>query len=83
MKSSRPDVVVTDLPWPEHGGVDIARLRRNHPEFGEYANHRADRFLRLRDDETISLFPHRSGKTLCSRRSLKRALTEALQSHKH
>jgi CheY-like chemotaxis protein len=77
----RPDVVVTDLHMPEHSGVDIARLLRRHPEFGDTP------IIALtatppRDDETISLF-HTVLEKPCAAEDLKRALTEALQSRKH
>lgn len=77
----RPDVVVTDLHMPEHSGVDIARLLRSHPEFGNTP------IIALtatppRDDETISLF-HSVLEKPCAAEDLRRALTEALQAHKH
>ncbi len=61
----RPDVVVTDLHMPEHSGVDIARLLRGHPEFGDTP------IIALtatppRDDETISLVSSRSWKSRCA-----------------
>jgi len=77
----RPDVVVTDLHMPDHSGVDIARLLRSHPEFGDTP------IIALtatppRDDETISLF-HAVLEKPCAADDLKRALTEALQSRRH
>jgi CheY-like chemotaxis protein len=77
----RPDVVVTDLHMPEHSGVDIARLLRSHPELGDTP------IIALtatppRDDETISLF-HSVLEKPCAAEDLRRALTEALQAHKH
>lgn len=77
----RPDVVVTDLHMPEHSGVDIARLLRSHPEFGDTP------VIALtatppRDDETISLF-HTILEKPCAADDLKRALNEALNSGKH
>jgi CheY-like chemotaxis protein len=77
----RPDVVVTDLHMPEHSGVDIARLLRGHPEFGDTP------IIALtatppRDDETISLF-HTILEKPCAAEDLERALTEALQRGKH
>jgi two-component system cell cycle response regulator DivK len=79
--NNRPDVVVTDLHMPEHSGVDIARLLRNHPEFGDTP------IIALtatppRDDETISLF-HTILEKPCAAEDLERALTDALQRRKH
>ena len=77
----RPDVVVTDLHMPEHSGVDIARLLRNHPELG-HTPIIALTATPPRDDETISLF-HSVLEKPCAAQDLQRALTEALQTHKH
>ncbi|GFE82681.1 hypothetical protein GCM10011487_46810 [Steroidobacter agaridevorans] len=77
----RPDVVVTDLHMPEHSGVDIARLLRSHPEFG-HTPIIALTATPPRDDETISLF-HSVLEKPCAAEDLQRALTEALQTHKH
>ena len=73
--SNRPDVVVTDLHMPERSGVDIARLARSHPMFGNIP------IIALtatppRDEETISLF-HAILEKPCAADELTRALHEA------
>ena len=76
--ANRPHVVVTDLHMPQRSGIDIARLVRGHPRFGDIP------IIALtatppRDDETIALF-HAILEKPCAAEDLTRALNEALQS---
>jgi CheY-like chemotaxis protein len=77
----RPDVVVTDLHMPESSGIDIARLVRSHPEFGDVP------IIALtatppRDTETVALF-HAILEKPCAAEDLNRVLNEALQPRRH